>query len=110
MLKFDNSYSWTRQKEVFYSVKVLPPDTELPLPAIPEFDPTKSSDSEEEFFDCTEDPPPRPDQPVPQTGLTSNVEMMEVEDGRRAEPEDGRKAEATGSSATILRTSISTTV
>ena len=26
MLKFDNSYSWTRSKEVFYSVELLPPD------------------------------------------------------------------------------------
>ena len=30
VLKFDNSYSWTRSKEVFYSVKVTPPESELP--------------------------------------------------------------------------------
>ncbi len=30
LLKFDNTYSWTRSKEVFYSVKVVPPETELP--------------------------------------------------------------------------------
>ena len=26
VLKFDNSYSWTRSKVVFYSIKVAPPD------------------------------------------------------------------------------------
>ena len=96
MLKFDNSYSWTRQKEVFYSVKVLPPDTELPLPKL---DPTHSSDSEDEFFDCTADPSPRPDQPVLQTGVTSDAGMMAVDS-------EG----ATGTSVSMLRTSISTTV
>jgi len=99
VLKFDNSYSWTRQKEVFYSVKVLPPDTELPLPTVPGLDPTHSSDSEDEFFDCTEDPPPHSDHPLLQTGLTSNAEMMAVDS-------EG----ATGMSASVLRTSISTTV
>jgi hypothetical protein len=29
VLKFENSYSWTRSKEIFYSVKVLPPESEL---------------------------------------------------------------------------------
>ena len=29
VLKFDNSYSWTRSKEVFYSVKMMPPDTDI---------------------------------------------------------------------------------
>ena len=29
VLKFDNTFSWTRSKEVFYSVKVLPPESEL---------------------------------------------------------------------------------
>jgi len=93
VLKFDNSYSWTRQKEVFYSVKVLPPDTELPLPTVSKFDAALSSDSEDEFFDCTADPPPCPHQ---QTGLTSNAEV----DSERA----------TGTSVSVLRTSISTTV
>ena len=96
MLKFDNSYSWTRPKEVFYSVKVLPPDTELPLPAALNSGSAHSSDSEDEFFDCMADPL---DQPVLQTGLTSSAEVTEVE------PEG-----ATGTSVTILRTSISTTV
>ena len=27
MFKFDNMYSWTRSKEVFYSIQVLPPNT-----------------------------------------------------------------------------------
>ena len=96
VLKFDNSYSWTRPKEVFYSVKVLPPDTELPLPTAPNSGSTHSSDSEDEFFDCTADPL---DQPVLQTGLTSSAEVTEVE------PERSK-----GTSVTILRTSISTTV
>ena len=29
ILKFDNSYSWSRPKELFYSVKLLPPGTEI---------------------------------------------------------------------------------
>ena len=29
VLKFDNSYSLIRSKEVFYSVKVMPPDTDI---------------------------------------------------------------------------------
>ena len=104
-------------------MKVLPPDTELPLPTVPELDPTHSSDSEDEFFDCTEDPPPCPDgqtslssisetievgsEGATGTTLTSSAEMTEVENRRREfeEPE-----EAIGSSVTILRTSISTTV
>ena len=32
VLKFDNSYSWARSKEVFYSVKILPPDTDICSP------------------------------------------------------------------------------
>ena len=28
MLRFDNTYSWTRSKELFYAIRVLPPDTE----------------------------------------------------------------------------------
>ena len=73
-------------------MKVLPPDTELPLPTVP----NSGSDSEDEFFDCMADPL---DQPVLQTGLTSSAEVTEVE------PEG-----ATGTSVTVLRTSISTTV
>ena len=96
VLKFDNSYSWTRPKEVFYSVKVLPPDTELPLPTVPNSGSAHASDSEDEFFDCMADPL---DQPVLQTGLTSSAEVTEVE-----------SKGATGTSVTILRTSISTTV
>ena len=49
VLKFDNSHSWTRSKEVYYSVKVLPPDMATP--------PTDhlSSASDDEFFDCDDD-------------------------------------------------------
>ena len=32
VLKFDNSYSWARSKEVFYSVKILAPDTDICSP------------------------------------------------------------------------------
>ena len=55
VLKFDNSYSWTRSKEVFYSVKVLPPNSELS-----EATPTQESgfdysdSSDEEFFESNE--------------------------------------------------------
>lgn len=27
-MKFDNSHSWTHSKEVFYSIKLLPPDSD----------------------------------------------------------------------------------
>ena len=55
VLKFDNSYSWRHSKEVFYSVKVLPPDSELS-----EVTPTKetgfngSDNSDDEFFEANE--------------------------------------------------------
>ncbi|XP_065891180.1 SEC14-like protein 2 [Dysidea avara] len=29
VVRFDNTYSWTRAKEVYYSVKLFPPDTEI---------------------------------------------------------------------------------
>jgi len=29
VVRFDNTYSWTKAKEVFYSVQLLPPDTEI---------------------------------------------------------------------------------
>lgn len=59
VLKFDNSYSWTRSKEVFYAVKVLSPNVS------PELHPDLASlhsyeagamdeDAEEEFFECDE--------------------------------------------------------
>ena len=33
VLRFDNTYSWTRTKEVHYSVLLHPPDLDLPDPA-----------------------------------------------------------------------------
>ena len=47
-MKFDNSYSWTRSKEVFYSVKLLPPDTELNVPQVT----TDETGEEDEFYEC----------------------------------------------------------
>ena len=29
VVRFDNTYSWTKAKEVYYSVQLLPPDTEI---------------------------------------------------------------------------------
>ncbi|XP_064392019.1 SEC14-like protein 2 isoform X1 [Halichondria panicea] len=52
ILKFDNSRSWTRSKEVFYSVKVLPPDTDPQSQATNQME--EISDTEE-FFDCDSD-------------------------------------------------------
>ena len=46
VLKFDNSYSWTRAKEVLYTVKILLPSTGIT-------DPPDTVD--EEFFDCSDD-------------------------------------------------------
>lgn len=75
VLKFDNSYSWARSKEVFYSVKLLAPTVEPhPQPRLPpvvhieiprekELKPLcwhlcpspSASSSEDEFFDCVQD-------------------------------------------------------
>ena len=58
MLKFDNSYSWARSKEVFYSVELLPPDmadisTPLKMHAADENKWNGDGDGDEEgFFDC----------------------------------------------------------
>ena len=65
-MKFDNSYSWTRSKEVFFSVKVLPPDTDPHLPDIPRVDSDMpangatamsgpEANDDEEFYDCDDD-------------------------------------------------------
>ena len=55
VLKFDNSRSWTRSKEIYYSVKMLPRDTSGSLPTSPMSVEEGGSDSEE-FYDCeTED-------------------------------------------------------
>ena len=64
ILKFDNSYSWARSKEIFYSVKLLPPGMKPHLHVPPgEMDvggaegdrshnssPTSTHSSE--FYDC----------------------------------------------------------
>ena len=60
VMKFDNSYSWTRSKEVFYSVKLLPPDTELSVPQMAaEEDGTGANGTEEEeFYECNDNTVP----------------------------------------------------
>lgn len=53
-MKFDNSYCWTHSKEVFYSIKLLPPDSDksndidasLPHPLSTEFPVISSPTSE----------------------------------------------------------------
>ena len=55
-MKFDNSYSWTRSKEVFYSVKLLPPDTELNVPQATVNEAEGGGTGEEEFYDCDNNP------------------------------------------------------
>ena len=61
ILKFDNSYSWARSKEIFYSVKLLPPGAKPHLHVPPgEMDvggaeggnSSPSSSRSSEFFDC----------------------------------------------------------
>ena len=32
VVRFDNTYSWTRSKKLFYLIEVLEPDTEAPIP------------------------------------------------------------------------------
>ena len=55
VLKFDNTYSWTRPKELFYAIKVSPPNVNPELP--PDLSSLHSyeSDTEEEFFECAEE-------------------------------------------------------
>lgn len=72
ILKFDNSYSWARSKEVFYSVKLFAPSVELqpkrcPLPVLHIDVERKEAESlewlscfshtssEDEFFDCVQE-------------------------------------------------------
>ena len=66
VLKFDNSYSWARSKEVFYTVKVLPPGAKPHLHVPPgEMEKAESGGGEghtpnsspsstrsSEFYDC----------------------------------------------------------
>ena len=57
VMKFDNSYSWTRSKEVFYSVKLLPPDTELSVPLMAAEEIVEEGTGEEdEFYECGDYP------------------------------------------------------
>ena len=63
VLKFDNSYSWTRSKEIFYSVKLLPPGTKPHLHVPPAemevvggeshtHNSSPSSTHSSDFYDC----------------------------------------------------------
>ena len=64
-MKFDNSYSWTRSKEILFSVKVLPPDTDPHLPDMPRIDSDMSANgatamvdpeaNDDDFYDCDND-------------------------------------------------------
>ena len=36
VLRFDNTYSWTHSKELYYLVRVMPPDTDICPPREPE--------------------------------------------------------------------------
>ena len=60
VLKFDNSYSWTRAKEVLYAVKILPPNSEITVP------PFASDTADEEFFECSDE--------IPQASGTGDAE------------------------------------
>ena len=75
VLKFDNSYSWARSKEVFYSVKLVvptvephpqprpPPIVHVEIPQEKEVEPLcwtlcpspSAFSSEDEFFDCVQE-------------------------------------------------------
>ena len=58
ILKFDNSYSWARSKEIFYSVNLLPPGIKPHLHVPPgEMEVVGSSpgsNRSSEFYDCDE--------------------------------------------------------
>lgn len=58
LLKFDNTYSWVRSKEVFYSVKVVPPESELSeaTPTKTEATPIQTNDSSSVVQDSVEIP------------------------------------------------------
>lgn len=51
MLRFDNTYSWTRTKEVKFSVRVLAPDPQMVQAYQEEFLPEDPID--EDFQECT---------------------------------------------------------
>ena len=69
ILKFDNSYSWARSKEIFYSVKISAPSVCMeprPSPVVQQQKEagspqphwsmhTAPSSSEDEFFDCLQE-------------------------------------------------------
>ena len=73
VLRFDNSYSWTRSKEVFYAVKILPPNvspemhSDLSLLEDDEENGQRNGDengqsngtenkqNEDKFFECNDD-------------------------------------------------------
>ena len=71
-LKFDNTYSWTRSKELFYSVKVLPPDTEALDVAVPDPPPDLPSSSWQE--DCGSGANLRGIEPDLETGISNEAE------------------------------------
>ena len=75
VMKFDNSYSWTRSKEVFYSVKLLPPDTELSVPqTVAEEIGDGGAGEEDEFYEC--DPSPG-DQTAQNCDLSSGNQTIQ---------------------------------
>ena len=56
VFKFDNSYSWTRTKEVLYSIEVLPPDHNITNEDTPTFTTAASDDDDDdEFEDCIDE-------------------------------------------------------
>ena len=65
VLRFDNTYSWTRSKELFYTIRVLPPDTELVC--------EQEEEDEKEFADCIDQDPPLTDD------ITQAVGSMSLE-------------------------------
>ena len=60
VFKFDNSYSWTRAKEVYYSIKVLPPHVESEMlghtlsPSHSNGLANNGEAEEDEFYECNE--------------------------------------------------------
>ena len=112
VLKFDNSYSWARQKEVLYNAQVFPPDTDFTLPPTGTVDTTSvsaSSTHSDEFFDCAQDLIDRISQ-ASQSSLTAVAEVNEVAPVANEQGGTGSTNPATGAGHVILQSSVSTTV
>jgi hypothetical protein len=76
VLRFDNTYSWTRTKEVLYSIQILPPPPEdLPDDVLYM---TEREQEEDKFHDCHENN--SQEESCDMNGPTAMIGGMSLED------------------------------